>query len=302
MDEIDLHLHAVHQHEVLPRLIKLFPNVQFVVTTHSPLFVLGMQRALGEDGFALYRLPEGHQISAEEFSEFGSAYRAFTETIRFSNDIRAAIEEAQKPMVFVEGATDERYLQRASQLLSKESLLQEIEIQDAGGHGNLDNIWKLRNLPGSIVQQRVMLLYDCERTIPVEDRGSFLRRVVPKQNEHPIEKGIENLFSKKTLEKARQQKSAFIDVDPGRTKVVRGQPVEVSDVWTVNEDEKSNLCSWLCENGTEEDFHSFEVIFDLLEDLLSPHSNTTGGSLISADSDSMGLSEGNGVARLEDPE
>ena len=44
LDEVDLHLHAVHQHEVLPELIKMFPNVQFVVTTHSPLFVLGMHQ------------------------------------------------------------------------------------------------------------------------------------------------------------------------------------------------------------------------------------------------------------------
>ena len=59
VDEIDLHLHAVHQHEILPNLIQMFPKVQFIVTSHSPLFVLGMNNAFGEDGFALYRLPDG---------------------------------------------------------------------------------------------------------------------------------------------------------------------------------------------------------------------------------------------------
>ena len=68
VDEMDLHLHAVHQHEVLPSLIGMFPKVQFIVTTHSPLFVLGMHKAFGEDGFGLYQLPRGHQISPEEFS------------------------------------------------------------------------------------------------------------------------------------------------------------------------------------------------------------------------------------------
>ena len=48
VDEIDLHLHAVHQYEVLPKLMKMFPNVQFVVTTHSPLFVLGMSKLFGK--------------------------------------------------------------------------------------------------------------------------------------------------------------------------------------------------------------------------------------------------------------
>ena len=54
VDEIDLHLHAVHQHEILPSLMRMFPKVQFVVSTHSPLFVLGMVQTFGEDGFALY--------------------------------------------------------------------------------------------------------------------------------------------------------------------------------------------------------------------------------------------------------
>jgi predicted ATP-binding protein involved in virulence len=35
IDEIDLHLHPKWQRTVLPKLIQLFPNIQFVVTTHS---------------------------------------------------------------------------------------------------------------------------------------------------------------------------------------------------------------------------------------------------------------------------
>ena len=49
----------------------MFPKVQFIVTTHAPLFLLGMQRLFGEDGFAIYRMPKGQRISAEEFSELG---------------------------------------------------------------------------------------------------------------------------------------------------------------------------------------------------------------------------------------
>ena len=138
VDEIDLHLHAVHQYEILPELIKMFPNVQFVVTTHSPLFVLGMQRVLGEDGFALYRLPHGRQIDPEEFSEFGDAYRAFTDTVRFTNDIRTAMESAQKPIVFVEGETDQRYIQHAAQLLGQVELLESVELRD--GMGGVDPV------------------------------------------------------------------------------------------------------------------------------------------------------------------
>lgn len=36
IDEIELHLHPKWQQTVLPTLMKIFPNTQFVVTTHSP--------------------------------------------------------------------------------------------------------------------------------------------------------------------------------------------------------------------------------------------------------------------------
>jgi predicted ATP-binding protein involved in virulence len=36
IDEVDLHLHPKWQRAILPKLQKLFPGIQFVVTTHSP--------------------------------------------------------------------------------------------------------------------------------------------------------------------------------------------------------------------------------------------------------------------------
>src|SRR5712692_794940 len=39
VDEIDLHLHPKWQLSVLPTLAQVFPNIQFIVTSHSPLIV-----------------------------------------------------------------------------------------------------------------------------------------------------------------------------------------------------------------------------------------------------------------------
>jgi predicted ATP-binding protein involved in virulence len=36
IDEIELHLHPKWQRNILPALTKTFPNIQFIVTTHSP--------------------------------------------------------------------------------------------------------------------------------------------------------------------------------------------------------------------------------------------------------------------------
>ena len=39
IDEIETHLHVELQKKIVPSLIKMFPNIQFILTTHSP-FIL----------------------------------------------------------------------------------------------------------------------------------------------------------------------------------------------------------------------------------------------------------------------
>lgn len=41
IDEIDLHLHPKLQREILSKLTSIFPNIQFIVSTHSPNVLLG---------------------------------------------------------------------------------------------------------------------------------------------------------------------------------------------------------------------------------------------------------------------
>jgi predicted ATP-binding protein involved in virulence len=43
IDEIDLHLHPKWQRHVVGDLMKAFPNIQFVVTTHSPFIVQSLK-------------------------------------------------------------------------------------------------------------------------------------------------------------------------------------------------------------------------------------------------------------------
>ena len=43
VDEIDLHLHPKWQRDLVPTLSKIFPNVQFIVTTHSPHVLQSME-------------------------------------------------------------------------------------------------------------------------------------------------------------------------------------------------------------------------------------------------------------------
>ena len=123
IDEIDSHLHTIHQKEVLPKLIKSFPNVQFIITTHAPQFLLGMDDEFGSDGFEIINMPDGDKVSASDFSEFVAAYEAFRQTAKHRAEIKAEIEQHSNPVVFVEGDYDIRYLNKAADLLGMRELL-----------------------------------------------------------------------------------------------------------------------------------------------------------------------------------
>ena len=62
VDEIDLHLHPKWQRDLVPTLSKIFPNVQFIVTTHSPHVLQSMEDV---NLYVLRRNSESGEIEAE---------------------------------------------------------------------------------------------------------------------------------------------------------------------------------------------------------------------------------------------
>ena len=276
VDEIDLHLHVSHQYSILPKLIEMFPKVQFIVTTHSPLFILGMRNVFGEGGFGLYRMPEGQEINPEDFSEFEEAYSSFSETIRFRTEVRKAVDEATKPIIFVEGVTDQKYMVKAAELLGRQSTLDKVDLRPSGGAGNLDILWNEPGIAGGSAQ-RVGLLYDCDKDRPWQQNGAFVRQNIHPQEDHPIKGGIENLFGSATINRARDYKLAFIDIEQGHERTRRGETIIVPERWTVNGSEKTNLCNWLCENGTADEFEQFEKVFDIFDEMLASFDEAIGG-------------------------
>jgi predicted ATP-dependent endonuclease of OLD family len=90
IDEVDAHLHADLQCNLLPTVINMFPKVQFILTTHSPLFLLGMKTQFGESGFEILSVPAGLKIGSEEFEEFQSAFDFYkkSDTFRHKIDLR----------------------------------------------------------------------------------------------------------------------------------------------------------------------------------------------------------------------
>ncbi|MDL2259628.1 AAA family ATPase [Deltaproteobacteria bacterium OttesenSCG-928-K17] len=68
IDEVELHLHPSWQQTVLPRLMDIFPNVQFIVTTHSPQVLTSIPakhiRVL-KDGY-VFTLPDNEETEGAD--------------------------------------------------------------------------------------------------------------------------------------------------------------------------------------------------------------------------------------------
>lgn len=66
IDELENHLHPAMQRDILPKLCEAFPNVQFVISTHSPFIVTSVEDA------SIYILDydDNKKVTAKEISDF----------------------------------------------------------------------------------------------------------------------------------------------------------------------------------------------------------------------------------------
>jgi hypothetical protein len=73
IDEIELHLHPTIQQDILQRLRSTFPNIQFIITTHSPLVISNFR---ADENNKIIRLEqEGNEYNSEALeSVFGLDY------------------------------------------------------------------------------------------------------------------------------------------------------------------------------------------------------------------------------------
>lgn len=123
IDEADLHLHIKLQAEVFPKLLKLFPNIQFIITTQSPFLVYGLQEAF-QNELKIIELPKGDLVDSERFIEFKNALRKFNEIGENFRKQKIALEEKIKsitePLIITEGKTDWMILEKAKKRLNIE--------------------------------------------------------------------------------------------------------------------------------------------------------------------------------------
>lgn len=132
IDEIDLHLHIEFQKTILPELIQRFENVQFILTTHSPFFLYGMDVTYKEN-WELISLPFGNHIGLHDFSEMKIAYDIFVSGFNnlqnTFNIVSRRLQDLTKPLVITEGKTDWKHLKHAIERLNVKGELTDLDFE-----------------------------------------------------------------------------------------------------------------------------------------------------------------------------
>lgn len=86
IDEIDLHLHPRWQRAILPKLMAIFPNIQWVVTTHSP-------QILGEVKEGSIYILENAKVELLKFNTYGKDMNRILERIMGVAERNEAVEQ-----------------------------------------------------------------------------------------------------------------------------------------------------------------------------------------------------------------
>ena len=129
IDEVELHLHSNLQRDVLPKLLKQFPKVQFIISSHSPLFLLGMDKEYGINGYEIYQMPTAKKITAEDFSEFEKEYEYFSETETHRKEIEKVIRKIQgKSLIITEGKTDWKHMKHTLKIFKSQNEFVDLDI------------------------------------------------------------------------------------------------------------------------------------------------------------------------------
>lgn len=117
IDEVDKHLHLKLQKEILPNLFKLFPNIQFIITNHSPFVNLGINEQF-KNNYKLFDLNNNGAVSEVlNTAVYKDAYDVFIQEneniLEKLNLVENRINDNSKPLLITEGKTDWKHLKNA---------------------------------------------------------------------------------------------------------------------------------------------------------------------------------------------
>ena len=123
IDEVDKHLHIRLQKEILPLLFAMFPNVQFIVTSHAPFLSLGLAENNQKVKSTIFDMDRnGCRCEVESNDLYQEVYQMMVvENDRFADkykELCSQIQSDNKPLIITEGKTDWKHIKAAMRALN----------------------------------------------------------------------------------------------------------------------------------------------------------------------------------------
>ena len=126
VDEVEKHLHIKLQKEILPKMFKLFPNIQFIVSSHSPFFNMGLadeaiekKQIIDLDNNGIVCEPTNNDLYNEVYRMMVSENQRFADKYK---ELENRLKDINKPVVITEGKTDVKHILKAKEILKIEDL------------------------------------------------------------------------------------------------------------------------------------------------------------------------------------
>jgi predicted ATP-binding protein involved in virulence len=173
IDEIEEHLHITLQKEILPKMFALFPNVQFIVSSHSPFLNMGLAAELSGNHMIFDLDHNGISCSATENELYEEVYNLMIgENYRFAKqceELTVKLESLTKPLIITEGKTDIKHILKAKEKLGATDLDFDV-IQDDQQPDGDSNLHKLLEQAAHIGNKNIIIgVFDRDIKKTVED-------------------------------------------------------------------------------------------------------------------------------------
>ena len=281
IDEVDKHLHIKLQKEILPALFSLFPNIQFIVSSHSPFLSMGLAEVAQErtkivdlETFGISRDPTVNELYTNVYQMMIGENDRFKDLF---TSLESKVKNGVVPLIITEGKTDIQHLRFAKTKLNiQECNVEFFDVEGDWGDSKLKTL--LEQLSKVPQQRRIIGIFD--RDVPkivddIEKDGSLYKDFgnnvfafclpVPAGREQYKNISIEFFYSDEDLKTKRNNKRLYFNNEIG---LVQNQadksikiPIELAPPLICEDtkkifDENIGVTNWI---------HSKAVFADLVE-------------------------------------
>jgi predicted ATP-binding protein involved in virulence len=107
IDEVETHLHIELQHKALPLLTTFFPNIQFIVTTHSPFVVNSIENC------KVYDLVTGNVIEDPSKYSSDAVTKVYFKADKYSDELKIKVKRYEE-LSMIKNRTEEQNVEYQS--------------------------------------------------------------------------------------------------------------------------------------------------------------------------------------------